>query len=101
MTEKEIKEKMIRIKWGNPDNIPPIYANQLYVTHGGDSDFHLIFGYFTPPLTVGLEESELPEKIEINPVAKLVISPEFMGKLVDAVNENYSKYKNKKRKNDE
>jgi len=86
--------------WGKSDDTPPIYANQLYITHSGGDEFHLVFGYFMPPLTIGLEEEELPNNVEIKPVANIVVSPEFMKKLVDAVNKNYSKYKGIKNKND-
>jgi len=96
MDKKVTKEKVVRMKWGEPDDAPPIYANQLYVTHSGEDEFHLVFGYFMPPLTIGLEEEELPNSVEIKPVARIVVSPEFMKKLVDAVNENYSKYIDKK-----
>jgi len=96
MIEKERKEKVVRLKWGEPDDAPPIYANHFYVTHSSENEFHLVFGYFMPPLTIGLEEDELPDSVEIKPVARMVISPEFMGKIVDAINENFSKYKDKK-----
>ena len=96
MGNKEIKEKMIRMKWGNPDDLPPIYANHVYVTHSGENEFHLVFGYFMPPLAVGLEENELPDSVEIKPVARMILSPEFMGKFLEVINENYSKYSEKK-----
>ena len=101
MNEKGIKEKIVRMIWGKSDDTPPIYANQLYITHSGEDEFHLVFGYFMPPLTIGLEEEELPNSVEIKQVAKIVVSPEFMKKVVDAVNKNYSKYIEAKNKSDE
>lgn len=101
MSSDEIKEKMIRVKWGDPENLPPIYANHIYVTHSGDNEFHLVFGYFMPPLAMGLEEDELPESVEIKPVARIILSPEFMEKFLDVIKENYSKYADKEGENND
>ena len=91
----ETKAKRVRILWGSPDDMPALYANQLFLSHAGETEFHLIFGHLSPPITLGLEEGEIPANVYINPVAKIVISPESMKQFVQVINENYKKFQDK------
>jgi hypothetical protein len=86
------KEKPIRIIWDPGDDLPVLYANQLFVSHAGDTEFHLVFGHLFPPLTMGLEEAELPDRVRIKPVAKIVISPEAMKAFSEVLVKNYQIY---------
>lgn len=93
MAEKaELKEKQIRIIWGSDEDIPTLYANNLVISHAGGSEFHLTFGHLIPPLTIGLEEIELPDFVHIKPVARIVVGTEAMKKFVEVINDNYQKY---------
>jgi hypothetical protein len=93
MTEKpELKEKEIRILWSSDDDLPSLYANHLYVSHAGDTEFHLIFGHLSPPITLNLKEDELPENVIIKPVAKLVIGPKAMEAFLTILNDNWEKF---------
>ena len=91
----EKHEKAIRVVWGSEEYIELIYANQIYVSHAGGSEFNIIFGQLSPPLTVGRSESELPDRLEIKPVAHIVTSPEGMKAFVRALVENLENYENK------
>jgi len=91
-TELKFKEKEIRIVWGSDENIPALYANHLFISHVGEFEFHLIFGHLSPPLALGLHEGELPDYVQIKPVAKIVISPEAMKKFVEAIDDNLNKF---------
>jgi len=79
---KKIEQREIRVVWGNPDGIPSHYANHLQISSGGGTEFHITFGYLSPPLTFGLEEHELPEEIVVKPLLEIVASPEVMRKFV-------------------
>lgn len=96
MAEKpEFKEKPVRILWGSDEDLPALYSNHLYVSHAGDTEFHLVFGHLSPPLTMGMEESELPGAVIIKPVAKLVVSPKVMKAFLSILNENLEKFETK------
>ena len=81
--EKSIQEIPIRLRWGSPDEIPAIYANQLIISHAGETEFHLVFGHLPPPSA----DNELPDEITIQPVAKIKISPEAMKSIAETITE--------------
>lgn len=89
-------EKLIRIVWGSNENIPTQYANQLQVSHAGGTEFHITFGHLVPPLTIGLEESELPDKVTIKPLTTIVASPDVMRAFVKILVENLENFDKKK-----
>ncbi len=95
-SDSELKEKKIRILWDAGENIPSVFANQLYISHAGGKEFHLTFGHLTPPIVFGLEEDEIPDSINVKPVAKIVVSPDVMEEFVNAMNENFQRFKESK-----
>ena len=86
--------KTIQIKWGSVENLPALYANQLFISHGGENEFYLIIGHLSPP--IGSSVSDYPDELEIKPIAQLVLSPETMRTFVNAMGENLRKYEDKK-----
>lgn len=93
MIEKEkLKEKMLRLVWDEGEDIPYVYANHIYVTHQGGSEFHIMFGHAAPPLLLGKEEDELPDSVAIKPVAKIVTSPDAARAFLEVLTENIEKY---------
>ena len=86
MADKQ--EKAIRVIWGSEEGTELVYANQLFVSHAGGTEFNIVFGQLTPPLTVGLNENELPEHLEIKPVAHIVIGPDVMRTFVRVLVDN-------------
>lgn len=97
-SNKELKEKIVRVLWGTDEEVPVVYANQLYLSHAGGKEFNLTFGYLSPPILFGLEEAEIPERVNVRPVAKIVISPDVMEEFVEAMTENLRQYKESKDK---
>ena len=98
MTEKSnIKEKEVRIIWDSEAELPSSYANHLFVSHAGDTEFHLVFGHLSPPVTINLDESELPEFVKIKPVAKLVIGPKAMEAFLEIINDNWKKFEERQK----
>lgn len=95
-----VEKKGIRIVWNSPDDLPALYANQLQITHGTETEFHLFFGHLTPPLTHGLTEEELPTKLSINPIAKIIITPDVLKEMISAMDNNYKNYEKKYLKGD-
>lgn len=89
---EETKEKPIRLLWGSDEDIPILYANQMLVSHSGGTEFHIVFGHVSPPITVGLEEEELPDSVTIKPITKLVMSPDVMRSFAKAINTNLELY---------
>lgn len=91
--EKLEEGKVIRLVWGSSDNLPTLSSNHLFISHGSGNEFHLIFGHLTPP--VGFSPEEYPDQLEVEPIAKMVISPETMEKFVEAMGINLERYKKK------
>jgi len=100
MTEKKenIQEKAVRIVWDSDTNLPALYANHLSVSHAGGTEFHIIFGHLSPPLTMGLGEDELPDVVKIKPVAKIVVSPKVMKAFLTVLNDNFKNFEDLSKK---
>lgn len=92
MPEKKEREegKIIKLKWGSAEALPALYANHLYVSHGGEHEFYLIFGHLSPP--IGFSDEDMPNELEITPINKVVLSPEAMRNFVKAMSENLKRY---------
>lgn len=97
-TKKTRKQKPIiqgvtlKLVWGSPADIPTVYANNLYITHAGN-EFYLVFGEMSP--ITQLDASNLPDHLEIKPVAKIAVTQENMMKFADAIAENTARFKEK------
>jgi hypothetical protein len=86
------QEKTIRVVWGSEEHTEIVYANQIIVSFAGGTEFNIIFGQLSPPLTVGLNESELPDRLEIKPVAHIVASPDVMRAFVRVLVDNLENF---------
>lgn len=95
-TKKTRKQKIegvtLKLVWGSPADIPTIYANNLYITHAGN-EFYLFFGEMSP--ITQLDANNLPDHLEIKPVAKIAVTQENMMKFADAIAENTARFKEK------
>lgn len=87
-TEARLEGKVVRLIWDSSDELPTLYSNQLIVTHGGESEFHIIFGHLTPPLILAESEDEIPDQLIIKPIAKIVVTSQTMKKFVDVLSKN-------------
>ena len=90
--------KIVRLAWGSADDLPALYANHLFVTHGGETEFHVIFGHLTPPLMIPESQDEIPDEFVIKPVAKIVVTPATLRKFLDAMESNLKKFEERKKK---
>ena len=97
MAEKkpEKREKKIRLIWGSNDDTPVLYANHIQVSHSGGTEFHITFGHLSPPLTVGLDENELPTELTIKPLMTIVSSPDVMKAFVQVLSDNFKNFEKK------
>lgn len=86
------KEKLLRLVWDEGEDTPYVYANHIYITHQGGSEFHIVFGHASPPLLIGKEEHELPDSVMIKPVAKIVTSPDALRSFLEVLDDNIKKY---------
>lgn len=97
LTEAKLEGKVVRLIWDSSDGLPTLYSNHLIVTHGGESEFHIIFGHLTPPLILAASEDELPDHLVIKPVAKIVVTPQTMKKFIDAMAKNLKGFEEKQK----
>ena len=89
-------QKQVKVKWGSVGNIEYKYVNNLAVTHAGEKEFHLTFGHLIPPNLFPLSVEEIPDIVEIKPVAGIVITMETMESFVKVLQDNYKKLADKK-----
>ena len=81
---------VIPVYWKAPDGLPSLYANQLLISHAG-GEFYLFFGEETPPLA--LKAEDVPDHLQVVPVAKIVVAPEAMLRFAEAIQANIEKFK--------
>ena len=80
----------IPVEWSTADHLPTVYANHLLISHAGP-EFYLIFGELVPPAV--LKEDQLPDKVDIKPVAKIAVSPDAMLRFAEAIATNVQRFK--------
>ena len=100
MAEEELAQSkqpvFMPIRWGSADDIPTLYANQLFVSHAGP-EFFLIFGNITAPLLVGeVEKDSLPEFLQVKPVARIAVTREQMLEFAKAIHQNVERFLGRK-----
>ena len=92
--EQKSEDQRVRIpvRWGKTDSLQTLYANQMFVTHGG-TEFYLVFGESMPPVI--LDRAELPEAIEIKPLVRIAVSTERMEAFIEVLNKNFQRFRDK------
>jgi hypothetical protein len=78
----------IPLEWTDADDIPILYANQVMISHAGP-EFFIQFGVVLPPSTA----DELPDSLVIKPQVRIVVAREAMPAIVQAMNDNLSRYR--------
>lgn len=76
----------IKLRRSPTDDLETKYANHFLITFSG-TEFYLLFGEVVPPAI--LDENDLdnvPEFVDIKPVARLAVSPATMLKITEAIN---------------
>ncbi len=91
-TQMPTEGKVIRLKWSPAEDLPTLYANHLLVTRG-ETEVYLIFGSVAPP--IALSPEELPDEVSVKPVAKIVITPQVLKKIIGALTKNEEAFEEK------
>lgn len=87
-TDEDVQFQLL---WGKSDDLPTLYANQLFIGHTG-GEFYLVFGEASIPALLEAQLDELPESIEINPLVRIALTPENMLRFADAINNNIRRF---------
>lgn len=87
----------IPVVWPESVDLPTVYANQMFIQHT-DNEFFLIFGELMPPIAAGSQDERRKKLqslsgITIRPVVKIALSPPFMLRMAEAVQENVEKFR--------
>lgn len=85
--EIEIKVQPIKL-----DEVPGQYVNYMFVVHSGD-EFQLYFSEITLPTPSQIPRTENVVTIKTKPKIRLTVAPTVMPKIIDALQENYRRYK--------
>jgi len=103
MTEQKNpeKEKKVRVVWGSNETTPVLYANHIQVTHAGGTEYHITFGHLNPPLTFGLDESEIPNELVVKPIITIVASPDVMRAFVEVLKGNVAQFEARTKEREE
>lgn len=97
----KLEGKVVRLVWSSADDLPALYSNHLLVTHGGESEFHIIFGHLTPPLVITQSPKDIPDVFSIKPIAKIVVTPQTLKKFIDAMTKNLERFEKRETKEGE
>ena len=93
--EDDLRERRLRLRWRENEELTTLYANHVYVSHAGN-EFYLVFGEVVPPNIADESDFEtLPEYLDITPVARIAIAPDAMLKIVGAISSNVEAYMGK------
>ena len=93
----KLEGKIVKLVWSSADDLPALFANHLLVTHGGESEFHIIFGHLTPPLVLATSVEDLPDVFTIKPIAKIVVTHQSMKKFINAMAKNLERFEKKEK----
>jgi hypothetical protein len=88
--DSEGKGITIRLQWESAEDVLTVYANHLYISHAGGNEFYLVFGELGPQ--VDLDRDNPPECLEIEPVAKIAVSPPNMIKFSEVIQDNIAEF---------
>jgi hypothetical protein len=84
---KQPRKVELPTAWGSHDHLDTLYPTNMYVTQSG-GEFYLVFGELSFPRS--LDNEECPDRVEIEPIARLAVCPEVMLSIADALNESIS-----------
>jgi hypothetical protein len=86
---KQSRKVELPAVWGSHDHLDTLYPTNIHITQAG-GEFYLVFGEITFPQA--MDNEECPDRVEIKPIAKLIICPEVMLSMADALNKHISIY---------
>jgi hypothetical protein len=82
----------VTLEWESLLDIPTIYVNQMFITHGSGKEFYLVFGEVVAPFLLGTPDEVVPKTLPVKPLVRLAIAPETMVDITNAINQNVGKY---------
>lgn len=85
--EIEIKVQPIKL-----DEVAGQYVNYMFVVHS-DDEFQLYFSEIALPTPSQIPRTENVLTIKTKPKIRLTVAPTVMPKIIDALQENYRRYK--------
>lgn len=92
MKARQKKEIEIKVQPINLNEVPGQYVNYMFVVHSGD-EFQLYFSEIAPPTPSQIPRTENVLTIKTKPKIRLTVAPTVMPKIIDALQENYRRYK--------
>jgi len=95
-TTSKAKVLQLKVDRINPDNIRSVPVNDIIVSHS-QNEFFITLSSVEPPQI--LDPSELSKLTGINALtrSKIVVSPEFLESIIQALSTNLEKYKSQKK----
>lgn len=96
---KEQKVYQLPIEWHYPEGLKTGYATNFIVQHT-EHEFYLSFFDFPPPILLGSEEQKLEqlerlESVRPSAIARIAMTPDRMEELIEMLQDNLSKYREK------
>lgn len=97
-SEKEIGVRA-KLEWSDAESVPIVYANHLFVRHEEDV-FVITLGQAHGPYWLEIPEGPKDKeiKVPIHTVARIAVPPQAMKSMLDALNQNYERFLEKKTK---
>lgn len=92
MSTADSGQRSLAIEWEVPDHTETIFSNNVIVQHT-DQEFILSFFVTFPPIILGdTRKLESLDSIKAKCVSRIVLTPEKMKSLIQAMQINYQKY---------
>lgn len=90
-------EKMVKKNFVNPDNIKPVYANDMTVAR---SERELFFSFYQtePPLVLSQEDVDKLDRVDCVLVSKIIVTHEFAELVLKAIKTNIDSSTKKEKK---
>ncbi len=90
---KEPAGIQVQLRWEDGSDLDVQCANQVIVSHG-NGEFYIVFGQAFSPHIPDLSKrpDDVPDHISVKPVARLVICPEAMLKIMAALGDNTARF---------
>lgn len=92
MRTVDSEQRSLAIEWDVPDHTEAVFSNNVIVQHT-DQEFILSFFVTFPPIILGdTKKIESIDSIKAKCVSRIVLTPEKMKSLIQAMQINYQKY---------
>ncbi len=90
--EDDDEFRTLKLRRSPTDTLETKYTNHFSISFTG-TEFYLVFGEIIPPAIIDEKDlSNLPDFVDIKPIARLAISPETMLKISDAISRTVGNY---------